>query len=81
MAPRAASTGNVRSRRPTVRSSVASQPQGGDQALAVLDRIARYCEFTCAPGADACLEEGCEAWQQERAAAAYLAARWVDVQD
>ncbi len=81
MASRAASTGNVRPRRRAVPPSVLSQPQGGDQALAVLDRIARYCEFTCAPGTDACLEERCEAWQQERAAAAYVAARWADVQD
>lgn len=54
------------------------RPAGTDAALAVLDRIARYCVYTCEPVIERCVQEECEAWNLERTAAAYVAQRWVD---
>jgi hypothetical protein len=57
------------------------RPASADDALAVLDRIARYCVYSCAVGTERCLEDPCEARQLERAASGYLAGRWLDAQD
>lgn len=54
------------------------QPSGTDEALAVMDRIARYCEYTCEPETGQCVEDDCEAWRLERAAATHVAQRWID---
>ena len=59
----------------------ASRMADADDALGVLDRIARYCVFSCTIDTDRCLEEACAAWNLERAAAAYLTGRWLDSQD
>ncbi len=56
-------------------------PPGVDAAVALLDRIARHCEFSCGTGTDQCVEVECQAWVLERAAATYLAGRWADTQD
>ncbi len=56
-------------------------PSGVDAAFAMLDRISRYCEFSCAPGTERCTERACSAWNLEQAAVLYLAGRWLDVQD
>ncbi len=57
-------------------------PASADDALAVFDRIARYCVYSCAVGSERCLEDPCcEAWQLERAASGSLAGRWLDAQD
>ncbi len=52
------------------------EPAGVAEAAAVLDRIARYCAYTC-ERASACIEEECAAWQLEQAAAGYLVSHWV----
>ena len=57
------------------------RPMGVDDALGVLDRLARFCEFSCAPDPDFCVQQQCEAWQIERAAADWLERRWLDGQD
>ncbi len=49
------------------------------EALATLDRLARYCEFTC--DLHVCHDEECEAWRNERAAADWLIGRYLDGQD
>ncbi len=67
--------------RPPGRPAADWQPAGVDRALTVLDRVARYCVFSCSPGTARCLAERCEAWNLERNAAAYLAGRWLDAQD
>lgn len=54
------------------------QPAGTDEALAVMDRVARYCEYTCAPTTTQCAEDDCAAWTMERAAATCVMQRWVD---
>jgi hypothetical protein len=54
---------------------------GVDDALGVLDRLARFCEFSCVPDPDFCVQKQCEAWQIERAAADWLERRWLDGQD
>ena len=53
-------------------------PAGVGEALAMMDRISRYCVFSCAPGTERCLEDDCRAWDLERAAAEYVARRWLD---
>jgi hypothetical protein len=57
------------------------QPSGADEALAAFNRISCHCVFSCATGPDDCLEDQCRAWNLERAAAGYLAGRWLDAQD
>ena len=52
-----------------------------DDALGALDRIARYCVFSCTVDTERCLEEACAAWNLERSAAAYLTGRCLDSQD
>ena len=60
--------------------SGAWRPADAAEALAILDRVSRYCSFSCNPDGADCTD-ACEAWNLERAAAAYLAGRWLDVQD
>ncbi|HXQ95609.1 MAG TPA: hypothetical protein VN800_01680, partial [Candidatus Acidoferrales bacterium] len=57
------------------------QPADAAGALAFLDRIARYCEYSCAAGSERCSSDPCDAWNLERAAASYVAGRWLDAQD
>lgn len=57
------------------------QPASMDEALETMDRISRYCVFTCEPTAVECTEGACEAWNLERAAATYVADRWLDGDD
>ncbi|MGC8633212.1 MAG: hypothetical protein ACP5VP_00860 [Candidatus Limnocylindrales bacterium] len=57
------------------------RPASASEALAVADRIARYCAFSCNDGLDGCTEEQCAAWNLEHTATAYLASRWLDAQD
>jgi hypothetical protein len=57
------------------------RPSSLAEALATLDRLARYCEFSCALEPGGCLEARCEAWNLERAAVDRLAGRWLDGQD
>jgi hypothetical protein len=57
------------------------RPSGVDDAWEVLDRIGRYCVYTCEPSGERCREAACEAWSLERHAADYLVGRWLDVQD
>lgn len=60
--------------------AAAWRPAGVDEALVMLDRIARHCSFSCTPDSERCTE-ACGAWTLERAATAYLAGRWADGQD
>jgi hypothetical protein len=57
------------------------RPASAAEALAVADRIARYCAFSCNDGLDGCTEEQCAAWNLEHNATAYLTSRWLDAQD
>ncbi len=57
------------------------RPTGVDDAWEVLDRISRYCVYTCESSGERCREAACEAWNLERHAADYLVGRWLDVQD
>lgn len=52
-----------------------------DDAFGTLDRVARYCVFSCTADSERCVDEACAAWNLERAAAGYLAGRWLDAQD
>lgn len=61
--------------------ALAWHPAGADEALAAFERIALHCVYGCAAFADGCIEDACEAWHLEGAAAGYLAARWFDAQD
>ena len=75
----------ARRRRPRLGSArqtdLVRHPSSLEEAQATLDRLARYCEFSCALDTGACLEDGCEAWNLERAAADWLESRWLDGQD
>jgi hypothetical protein len=57
------------------------RPSGSDEALAAFERIALHCAYSCGAFTEGCIEDGCEAWNIEGAAAGYLAARWFDAQD
>jgi hypothetical protein len=57
------------------------RPSGADEAIAAFERIALHCVYSCGAFTDGCIEDGCEAWNLEGAAAGYLAARWFDAQD
>ncbi len=57
------------------------QPSGVDEAFSTLDRIARYCVFTCATDSNPCIGARCLAWNLEHAAADWLQRRWLDGQD
>lgn len=75
----------VRRGRPRLRNTrqggLRTHPSSVEEALATLDRLARYCAFSCSLESGACLEQGCEAWNLERAAADQLERRWLDGQD
>ena len=57
------------------------QPSSSDEAIAAFERIALHCTYSCSAFTDGCIEDACEAWNLEGAAAGYLAARWFDAQD
>ena len=50
------------------------QPTGVDEALAVIDEIARFCVRCCVPVTERCTEDQCRGWNLERVAVDYL--RW-----
>lgn len=56
------------------------RPVDAADALAALERVSRYCAFSCTPDGPGCTD-ACEAWRIEQIAAAFLADRLLDLQD